>query len=60
MCLTEAQWWVDVGLYLQADQETDRAYHWSVRVVRREVDADDSVRYVPLGPASEEWTFHWR
>ena len=59
MCLRTTQWWVDDGLYLQPDQETDRAYHWSVRVVRRQLDADEVVTYVPLGPASEEWTFYW-
>jgi hypothetical protein len=51
---------VDDGLYLQADQETGRAYNWSVRVVRKEVDEDGSTSYVPLGPPSEEWTFYWR
>jgi hypothetical protein len=60
VCVQETQWWVDDALYLQADQETERAYHWSVRVVRREVDEDGSVSYLPLGPPSEEWTFYWR
>jgi hypothetical protein len=60
MCLQETQWWVDDGLYLQADQETDRADHWRVRVVREESDEDGNVSYVPLGPASQERTFHWR
>ena len=26
MCLRDTQWWVDEGLYLQADQETDRVW----------------------------------
>lgn len=60
VCVQETQWWVDDGLYLQADQETGRAYHWSVRVVRRELDDEGNVRYVLLGPPSEEWTFYWR
>ena len=60
MCLQETQWWADDGLYLQPDQETDRAYHWRVRVVREEIDEDGNVSYVPLGPVSQERTFHWR
>lgn len=60
MCVQESQWWVDEGLYLQADQETGRAYHWQVAVVRREVDEDGNVSYVPLGPSSQRWTFYWR
>jgi RNA polymerase subunit RPABC4/transcription elongation factor Spt4 len=60
MCVQEAQWWVDEALYLQADQETGRAYHWQVAVARREVDEDGNVSYVPLGPASPRWTFYWR
>jgi len=60
VCVQETQWWVDDGLYLQADQETGRAYHWSVRVVRKDVNEDGSVSYVSLGPSSEEWTFYWR
>ena len=60
MCLQETQWWVDEGLYLQADQETDRAYHWEVRVVRQETDEDGNVSYVSLGPSSQKWTFYWR
>lgn len=60
MCLKEPEWWVDDGLYLQADQETDRAYHWSVLVARKEIDEDGSESYVPLSPASQERTFYWR
>lgn len=60
VCLREAQWWVDDGLYLQADQETNRAYQWSVRVVREETDDTGNVNYVQLGPASQERTFYWR
>jgi len=60
MCLQETQWWVDDGLYLQADQETDRAYRWRVLVVQEEFDEDGNVSYVPLGPVSQERTFHWR
>jgi hypothetical protein len=60
MCLQESHWWVDDGLYLQADQETGRAYHWRVLVARKETDGDGNLSYVPLGPASQEWTFYWR
>jgi hypothetical protein len=60
LCLQATQWWVDDGLYLQADQETGRAYHWKVLVVREETGEDGNPSYVPLGPASQERTFYWR
>ena len=60
MCMQEPQWWVDDGLYLQADQETNRAYHWKVVVARKQVAEDGTIHYSPLGPASQEWTFYWR
>jgi len=60
MCLQETQWWVDEALYLRADQETGRAYHWWVAVVRQEIDSEGNLTYVPLGPPSEEQTFYWR
>ncbi len=60
MCLRDTQWWLDEGLYLQADQESDRAYHWKVHVAREETLEDGSVGYVPLGPASQERTLYWR
>jgi hypothetical protein len=53
-------WFVDEGLYQQADQTTDRAYHWSVRLVRQETNAAGEEVYRPLGLASEERTFNWR
>lgn len=53
-------WFVDEGLYLEADQATDRAYHWSVRLVRQETGEEGEEVYAPLGPASEERTFYWR
>lgn len=59
MCVQETQWWVDDSLYLQADQETGRAYHWWVTVVRKEIDGEGNVNYVPLGPACDEQTFYW-
>lgn len=55
-----AAWFVDEALYAQASQQTARAYHWAVRIVRREVGTDGNERYVPLGPFSEERTFYWR
>ena len=60
VCVQETFWWVDHALYLQADQETDRVYYWSVRVVRKETDADGNEAFAPLGPPSEEWSFYWR
>ena len=52
-------WYVDRSLYLQAYLETDRVYHWSVRVVQQ-TDADDQESYVPSSLDSEEWSFYWR
>ncbi len=60
VCVQETYWWVDKGLYLQADQETDRLYYWSVRIARRGTDDDGDEVFVPLSPPSEEWTFYWR
>jgi hypothetical protein len=60
VCVQETYWWVDDALYLQADQETDRVYYWSVRVVRKEIDEERNETYVPLGPPSEELSFYWR
>lgn len=60
VCVQDTFWWVDKALYLQADQETDRVYYWSVRVVRKEMDADGNETFVPLSPSTEEWSFYWR
>jgi len=60
MCLQETQWWVDEALYLRADQETGRAYHWWVAVARQESDSEGNQSYVLLGSPSEEQTFYWR
>ena len=56
----ETFWWVDDRLYLQADQETEFIYYWSVRLVRKEVDAGGNETYVPISPPSEEWSFYWK
>ncbi len=60
ICVQATHWWVDDALYLQADQETDRVYYWSVSVARKQTDADGMESFVPLGPSSEEWSFYWR
>lgn len=60
VCVQQTYWWVDEGLYLQADQETDRVYYWTVQIVRKATDEDGNEVYTPLGPASEEWSFYWR
>jgi RNA polymerase subunit RPABC4/transcription elongation factor Spt4 len=60
VCVQETFWWVDKALYLQADQETDRVYHWTVQVVQITTDAEGQDVYTPLGPPSEEWSFYWR
>jgi hypothetical protein len=57
-------WWVDKSLYLQADQspdqDIDRIYYWSVRLVREVEDSESNTEYVIFSPASEEWSIHWR
>jgi hypothetical protein len=55
----ETQWFVDKALYLKADQETQRIYHWSVRIVRKETDSSGNDVYRPLGPPSQERSFYW-
>ncbi|MFC2031177.1 zinc-ribbon domain-containing protein [Chloroflexota bacterium] len=51
---------VDKALHLRADLATDRAYQWSVRIVRKEKDAQGNDVYVPISPASEERSFVWQ
>jgi hypothetical protein len=58
--LQQTFWFVDNALYLRADQETDRIYHWSVRVVQQGTDDEGNDVYLPLSPPSEEWSFYWR
>ena len=58
--LQQTFWFVDDGLYLRADQETDRVYYWSVRLVRKGTDSEGNEVYVALSSSSEEWSFFWR
>jgi RNA polymerase subunit RPABC4/transcription elongation factor Spt4 len=58
--LQQTFWFVDQALFLRADQETDRIYYWSVRVVRKGTDAEGNAAFSPLSPSSEEWSFYWR
>jgi hypothetical protein len=51
---------MDKALYLQADQETDRAYYWTVQVVRKGIDGDGEESFVPLSMPSAERSFYWR
>jgi RNA polymerase subunit RPABC4/transcription elongation factor Spt4 len=60
LCVQETHWWVDKGLYLQADQETGRVYYWSVQLAQKAVEADGTETYLPLGPSSEERSFYWK
>jgi hypothetical protein len=60
VCVQRTFWYMDQTLYLRADQVTERVYEWSVRLVRKEVDAEGNETLIPLGPASEEMFFHWR
>lgn len=52
-------WFVDSALLGRADQQTGRAYHWSVRIVLRETGTDGEVTFIPRSPSSEERTFYW-
>jgi hypothetical protein len=58
--LQEEFWFVDEGLHLRADQETERVYYWSVRLVRALTDAEGNEAYEPISPYSEERSFYWR
>jgi RNA polymerase subunit RPABC4/transcription elongation factor Spt4 len=58
-CVQEMFWFVVESLYLRADQETDRLYRWSVRVVRKETDSNGEAVFVPLSSSSEERSFYW-
>jgi hypothetical protein len=59
-CVQQTYWWVDRALYGQADQNTGRVYYWTVRLAQKQTDASGNETFVPLGPASEEWSFYWR
>jgi hypothetical protein len=60
VCVQGTFWWVDKALYLQADQETDRVYYWSVQVVKKGIDEDGDEIFVPLSMPSAESSFYWR
>ena len=60
LCVQETHWYVQKeGLYGKADQETGRAYNWSVRLARKGIDADGKETYTPFSPPSVEWVFYW-
>jgi len=60
VCVQETYWYVTKdGLYGLADQDTGRAYHWSVRLARKGVDAGGKETYTPFGPPSVERVFYW-
>lgn len=59
VCVQEDSWPVNKLLWLKADQATDRRYFWGVRPVRKETGADGKEVFAPLGPPSEERSFHW-
>jgi hypothetical protein len=60
VCIQSTSWFVTSLLYLRADLETERAYYWSVRLAREEINAEGSRSFVPLSPASEERFFYWK
>jgi hypothetical protein len=53
-------WFVSKLLHGKADQESDRRYTWSVRLVRKRTGAEGNDEYVPLSGWSEERTFYWK
>jgi hypothetical protein len=53
-------WFVDSSLYARADLDAERLYFWSVRLARKETDAEGSETYVPVSPFSEERSFDWK
>jgi hypothetical protein len=53
-------WFVSPLLYGAADQESERRYTWSVRLVRKRAGADGNDEYDPLSSWSEERVFYWR
>jgi len=55
----DTHWFVTGELFLQADQETNRRYDWSVRIVRRTTDAAGNEVYLPLSQPSAERSFFW-
>lgn len=53
-------WFVSKMLHGKADQESNRMYTWSVRLVRKRTADDGTEEYVPISGFSEERTFHWK
>ena len=54
------EWFVDGSLYLEADQETERLYRWTVRIVRRRAAGGSGAEYEPISPVSAERSFYWQ
>ena len=60
ICVQEPYWYVQKdALYGKADQQTGRAYYWSVRLARKGVGADGKETYIPFSSHSAEWVFYW-
>ena len=53
-------WFVSKMLHGKADQESERIYTWSVRLVRKRTADDGTDTYLPISAWSEERTFHWK
>jgi hypothetical protein len=60
VCVQRSDWFVDSSLYGRADMETERLHYWSVRLARKETDAEGNETLVPFSPSSEEWSFYWK
>lgn len=54
------EWYVDKSLYLEADQESQRLYRWSVRLVRKAPGSGGEAEYIVLSPSSSEFSFYWQ
>jgi hypothetical protein len=59
VCVQTPYWYVDKGIYNLADQETGRAYYWSVRLAHKATDASGQETFTPFSPPSEERVFYW-
>jgi hypothetical protein len=54
------EWFVADSFYLEADQETERLYRWTVRIVRQRAGTGSGAEYEPISPVSEERSFYWQ
>jgi len=53
-------WFVSKLLHGKADQESERLYTWSVRLVRKHTADDGTDEFTSISGWSEERAFHWK